>query len=57
MDNNKDLSRTDRTPAVADAREVAPPVDIYENADEIWVVADLPACKVIRSTFTSTRPS
>jgi HSP20 family protein len=42
MDNNKDLSRTDRAPAVADAREVAPPVDIYESADEIWVVADLP---------------
>ena len=31
-----------------------PNVDIYEQADELTVLADMPVRKTIRSTFTST---
>lgn len=41
--NNDLVRREDRTPEKAEARKTATPaVDIYENGDEILLVADMP---------------
>jgi HSP20 family protein len=45
MSENKDLRTTPGAETMGRRPAVPPPVDIYENADEILVVADVPGAR------------